>query len=124
MSEIPATDTIFALSSGRGRSGVAVIRISGPLSETVLTTITGNVPAPRLAAVHRLVDPSNGETLDVALVLFFKGPASFTGEDIAELHVHGGLAVIEGVLAALSAIQGLRAAEPGEFARRAQTLYS
>lgn len=119
MSESPATDTIFALSSGRGRAGVAVIRISGPLSASVLCKITGHIPEPRLARVCHLSDPASGEPLDDALVLFFKSPASFTGEDIAELHVHGGLAVIEGVLAALSSMQGLRAAEPGEFARRA-----
>ena len=119
MSDLPATDTIFALSSGRGRAGVAVIRISGPLSASVLSQISGCVPSPRQAAVCHLSDPASGEPLDDALVLFFEGPASFTGEDITELHLHGGIAVIEGVLATLSSMRGLRAAEPGEFARRA-----
>lgn len=113
------TDTIFALSSGRGRAGVAVIRVSGPLSSDAVTRLAGLTPQPRMAELKRLRHPSGGEVLDDALVLFFQGPASFTGEDIAEFHVHGGLAVVEGVLAALASLKGLRPAEPGEFARRA-----
>lgn len=115
----PSADTIFALSSGRGRAGVAVIRISGPHSAKALQGLGLDLPEPRLATLVTLRDPESHEPLDQALVLFFKAPSSFTGEDTAELHVHGGIAVVEGVLDALSLIEGLRAAEPGEFARRA-----
>lgn len=113
------TDTIFALSSGPGRAGVAVIRVSGPHVGTALTDIAGSVPAPRLAALRRLRRPGTGDVLDDALVLFFEGPRSETGEDMGEFHVHGGRAVVQSVLAALGAIEGCRMAEPGEFARRA-----
>lgn len=113
-------DTIYALASGAGRSGVAVIRISGGQAAAALKALSNKpMPTPRLAKLWRLSDPKSGETLDDALVLWFPGPASFTGEDVVELHVHGGLAVIEGVLGALSGIDGLRLAEPGEFTRRA-----
>lgn len=112
-------DTIFALSSGRGRAGVAVIRISGPRSTAALESLGMKAPPPRLATLAELRDPINGEPLDQALVLFFKAPSSFTGENTAELHVHGGVAVVDGILDALSRIEGLRSAEPGEFARRA-----
>ncbi|MCW8916908.1 MAG: tRNA uridine-5-carboxymethylaminomethyl(34) synthesis GTPase MnmE [Magnetovibrio sp.] len=117
---ISASDTIYALASGAGRSGVAVIRVSGPAARTALETLSGNaLPIPRMAKLWRLRDPRSGETLDDALVLWFPGPASFTGDDVVEFHIHGGLAVIEGVLAALSGLEGLRLAEPGEFTRRA-----
>lgn len=111
-------DTIFALSSGAGRAGVAVIRVSGPQADRALAALAGGVPGPRRAALRRLRDAS-GSPLDQALVIWMPGPASFTGEDIAELHVHGGRAVVAGVLAALGAVPGLRPAEAGEFARRA-----
>lgn len=111
-------DTIFALSSGAGRAGVAVIRVSGPQADRALAALAGGVPGPRRAVLRRLRDAS-GNLLDQALVIWMPGPASFTGEDIAELHVHGGRAVVAGVLAALSAVPGLRPAEAGEFARRA-----
>jgi len=114
-----STDTIFALSSGRGRAGVAVIRVSGPASRLALDKLAGGIPKRAAARLRRLEDPATGEALDEALVLYFEGPASFTGEDIAEFHVHGGLAVVEGVLEALGRLEGLRPAEPGEFARRA-----
>ena len=113
------SSTIFALSSGRGRAGVAVIRISGNFARDALEMLTGGVPEPRQAVLRRLTDPHSQELLDEALVLFFAGPASFTGEDVAELHIHGGPAVLDGVIAALGRIEGLRGAEPGEFARRA-----
>ncbi|MBF0251989.1 MAG: tRNA uridine-5-carboxymethylaminomethyl(34) synthesis GTPase MnmE [Alphaproteobacteria bacterium] len=113
-------DTIYALASGAGRAGVAVIRVSGPRAARALTALTqADVPQPRRAVLHRLRHPHGGETLDDALVLWFAGPASFTGEDVAELHVHGGPAVVDGVLGALSGLDGLRLAEPGEFTRRA-----
>lgn len=112
-------ETIFALSSAPGRAGVAVLRISGSAAGAALAALAGRCPAPRRATLARLVDPARGEPLDRALVLWFPAPASFTGEDVAELHLHGGRAVIDGVLGALSRRPGLRPAEPGEFARRA-----
>lgn len=115
-----AADTVFALSSARGRAGVAVIRLSGPGAGPALEALTAAAPPPpRLARLTRLADPDSGEALDRGLVLWFPGPASVTGEDVAELHVHGGRAVIAGVLDALARIDGLRPAEPGEFTRRA-----
>ena len=114
------TDTIFALSSGTGTAGVAVVRLSGSFSKTVLSLLTGgNVPAARKAALRTLKDPETSAVLDQALVLVFDAPASFTGEDVVELHLHGGRAVVEGVLATLQSVDGLRLAEPGEFSRRA-----
>ncbi|MFQ5625832.1 MAG: tRNA uridine-5-carboxymethylaminomethyl(34) synthesis GTPase MnmE [Methyloligellaceae bacterium] len=113
------TNTIFALSSGRGRAGVAVIRISGVRAREAVEALAGAAPEPRQAALRRLSDPHTDELLDEALVLLFAAPASFTGEDVAELHVHGGPAVLEGVISALGRMDGLRGAEPGEFARRA-----
>lgn len=112
------SDTIFALSSGAGRAGVAVIRLSGPGVPDVLRRLAGSPPEPRVAALRTLRD-SSGEPLDRALVLYFPAPASFTGEEVSELHVHGGTAVISGVLDVLGSLPGLRAAEAGEFARRA-----
>ncbi|MCC7046401.1 MAG: tRNA uridine-5-carboxymethylaminomethyl(34) synthesis GTPase MnmE [Alphaproteobacteria bacterium] len=113
-------DTIFALSSGRGRAGVAVLRVSGPAAPDALRRLTKpELPAPRHAALRVLRDPLTGETLDQALVLLFAAPRSETGEDMVELHLHGGPAVIAGVAEALAAMPGLRPAEPGEFTRRA-----
>ncbi len=113
-------DTIFALASGFGRAGIAVIRLSGPGSRgAVETLLGGGLPAPRRASLRRLRDPGTGEPLDQALVLWLPGPGSFTGEDQAELHIHGGVAVRDAVLRALAGLPGLRAAEPGEFTRRA-----
>jgi len=113
-------DTIYALASGRGRAGVAVLRISGPDAATVAQRLSaGRAPEPRRAVLRRLFDPEGGAPLDDALLIFFEAPASFTGEDVLELHVHGGRAVVDGVLAALGRLEGLRAAEPGEFTRRA-----
>ena len=112
-------DTIFALSSGLGRAGVAVIRTSGPEAGQAVARMAAPLPKPRFAALRRVRHPDSGEVLDDALVLWFPGPKSETGEDMAEFHVHGGRAVVQGVLAALGSIEGLRLAEPGEFARRA-----
>lgn len=116
-----SAETIFALASARGRAGVAVIRVSGPRAHLALAALCGGMklPEPRRAAVRRLSHPAGGEALDDALVIRFNRPASFTGEDVVELHVHGGPAVIEGVLSALAAMDGLRVAEAGEFTRRA-----
>ena len=112
--------TIFALSSAAGRAGVAVIRISGSAVARVLETMTSGVlPPPRQAVLRGLKHPGNGKVLDRGLVIWFPGPTSFTGEDCAELHIHGGRAVVQAVLEAIGGIEGCRMAEPGEFARRA-----
>lgn len=113
-------DTIFAPATPAGRGGVAVLRISGPGAGPALWALTGRpLPAPRLAMLAELRDPADGAMLDRGLVLWFAGPASYTGEDVVELHLHGGRAVTRGVIEALSRIAGLRPAEPGEFTRRA-----
>jgi tRNA modification GTPase len=114
------TATIFAPATAAGRAGVAVVRISGPRASAALTSLTRMaLPAPRHAARRRFSDPHSGAPLDDGLALWFPGPASFTGEDVAELHLHGSRAALAGVLAALGALPGLRLAEPGEFTRRA-----
>lgn len=110
--------TIFALSSGRGPAAIAVIRISGPRTSAALTALGVKAPAPRKAGLARIRDPRSGEIIDEALVLWFPGPHSETGEDVAELQAHGGRAVIAAILDALGQIDGLRMAEPGEFTRR------
>src|SRR5215207_8439516 len=112
------TDTIFALSSGRPPAAIAVIRISGPRARHALEALTGRVPEPRRAALARVRDPQSGEVLDEALALFFPGPKSETGEDTAELQLHGGRAVVAATFAALASLDGLRPAEAGEFTRR------
>ncbi|EMP24116.1 tRNA modification GTPase GTPBP3 [Chelonia mydas] len=134
-------DTIFALSSGRGKCGVAVVRTSGPASGAALRSLTGQqeLPRPRAVALRRILDPSSAETLDRGLVIWFPDTryqsrhcppglscpsatlalGGFTGEDCSELHVHGGPAVVGGVLQALGRLPGLRPADPGEFTKRA-----
>jgi tRNA modification GTPase len=114
----PRDHTIFALSSGRPPSALAVVRVSGPGASLVLTTLAGKLPAPRRAS-RRLLHDGGGQPIDDAVVLWFPGPASATGEDVAEFHVHGGRAVLAALLAAISLIPNMRAAEPGEFTRRA-----
>lgn len=109
--------TIFSLSSGRPPAGVAVVRVSGPAAGAALLALGGRMPSPRRATLVRLRDA--GTAIDDALVLWFPAPASFTGEDVAELHVTGGPAVVAALLRALGTIEGLRPAEPGEFTRRA-----
>lgn len=111
--------TIYALSSGHGKAGVAIIRISGPAAGNVLRLLCGSIPAARVATLRSLRDPESREVLDRSLVIWFPAPGSFTGEDLAELHIHGGRAVIDAVFRALGAIDGMRPAEPGAFARRA-----
>ena len=113
------SDTIFALSSGRPPAGIAVVRISGAAAGETLARMAGSLPEPRTARLGALRDPATGELLDRALLLWMPGPATATGEDVAELHLHGGRAVVDGVLAALRAQPGLRDAEAGEFTRRA-----
>jgi len=111
------SDTIYALSSGAPPAAIAVVRISGPRAEAALEALAGTLPAPRRATVAAL--RAGGEVLDNALIIRFPGPHSATGEDVVELHLHGGRAVVAGVRAALGAMAGLREAEPGEFTRRA-----
>ena len=114
------SDTIFAPATAPGRAALALVRISGPAAADVCRRLTGRTaPAPRRAALRRMRDPRSGEAIDQGLVLWFPGPRSFTGEDVLELQVHGGRAVIGALLEALSGLAGLRPAEPGEFARRA-----
>lgn len=112
-------DTIFALSSGHGVAGVAVFRISGPGASRALIDLCGRLPSPRRASLCTLVDRTDGQPLDQALVLWFPAPKSFTGEDVVELHCHGGRAVVAAVLRVLGRMQGFRLAEAGEFTRRA-----
>src|SRR3954463_9059206 len=114
----PRDQTIFALSSGRPPSALAVVRVSGPGASVVLTTLAGKLPAPRQAS-RRLLRDRAGQPIDEAVVLWFPGPGSATGEDVAEFHVHGGRAGLAALLAAISVIPNMRAAEPGEFTRRA-----
>ena len=111
-------DTIFALSSGAPPAGIAVVRVSGPQAGAALVALGGTLPPPR-RAVSRSLRDSAGELLDRALVLWLPGPGTATGEDVAELHLHGGRAVVRAVEATLAALPGLRQAEPGEFTRRA-----
>jgi tRNA modification GTPase len=113
------SDTIFALSSGRPPAAISIIRISGPVAHRAGERIAGLLPGARSAVVRELTNPETGELLDEALVLRFDAPGSSTGEDVVEFHCHGGRAVVDAVLQALSGIDGLRAAEPGEFTRRA-----
>ncbi|MDG2032418.1 MAG: tRNA uridine-5-carboxymethylaminomethyl(34) synthesis GTPase MnmE, partial [Rhodospirillales bacterium] len=112
--------TIFAVSTGSGRAGIAVIRLSGPSALKAVSSFTGltDIP-PRKATRVTLTDPESEETLDDGLVLVFPQPKSFTGEDVAELHVHGSRAVLDDVMLALSRQPALRPAEAGEFSRRA-----
>ncbi|MGU3536416.1 tRNA uridine-5-carboxymethylaminomethyl(34) synthesis GTPase MnmE [Methylobacterium sp. A54F] len=113
------TSTIFAPASGFGRAAVAVIRISGPETGPALSALCGALPPPRRLSLRPLREPGTGILLDRALVAWLPGPATFTGEDMGELHLHGGLAVRAGVLRALAALPGLRHADPGAFTRRA-----
>ena len=115
----PDPSTIFALSSGAPPAGIAVIRISGPQAGAALVTLAGGLPAPRRATLRALTMPGTDELLDRALLLWFPGPHSATGEDLAEIHAHGGRAVVQAIERARGCIDGLRRAEPGEFTRRA-----
>ncbi len=112
-------DTIFALSSGAPPAAIGIIRISGSLARKALQTLTSNVPKARVATLKNITNPVMNEQLDTALCLWFPGPDSATGEDLVEIHCHGGRAVIRAIENVLEQIDGLRRAEPGEFTRRA-----
>lgn len=112
-------ETIFALSSGSPPAAIGVIRISGPGAGAACAALAGSLPVPRQASLRWLVDPVSGDRLDHALCLWFPGPRTATGEDLAEFHVHGGRAVVAVVQDALSKLPGVRPALAGEFTRRA-----
>src|SRR5712671_6221178 len=114
----PRDQTIFALSSGRPPSAISIVRVSGPQAGAALTLLAGKMPAPRMAT-RALLRDRDRQPIDDAVILWFPGPASATGEDVAEFHVHGGRAVLAALFAALSDFDHVRAAEPGEFTRRA-----
>lgn len=111
--------TIYALASGSGKAAVAVIRISGPSVASLLRAMIKSIPTPRVAALRPIVEPTSGEIIDHGLVLWFPAPHSFTGEDCAELQIHGSRAAVQAVLRLLGQFPGARLALPGEFARRA-----
>src|SRR5262249_43418533 len=114
----PREQTIFALASGRPPSAIAIVRVSGPQASTVLLKLAGNAPKPRSATRVQLRDVE-GQPMDEAIVLWFPGPASATGEDLAEFQVHGGRAILASLFASLSTFEDVRPAEPGEFTQRA-----
>jgi tRNA modification GTPase len=114
-----SSDTIYALSTGIGRAGVAVFRASGPAARLGVEALAGTLPEPRRASLRRIRDPLTGEIIDEGLVLWLPGPASFTGEDMAEYHLHGSRAVADGMIGVLGRLPGYRLAEAGEFTRRA-----
>src|SRR5690349_24795281 len=114
----PRDQTIFALSSGRPPSAIALVRVSGSQAKKIVTALAGKLPSPRLAT-HVLLRDVGQRPIDDAVVLWFPGPASATGEDVAEFHVHGGRAVLAALFAALAGFENVRPAEPGEFTRRA-----
>src|SRR3984957_6042927 len=113
----PREQTIFALSSGRPPSAIAMVRVSGPQARTAMTLLAGRLPTPRMATRGLLRD-ARRQPIDDAVVLWFPGPASATGEDVAEFHVHGGRAVLAALFAALSTFDQMRGGGPGEFTRR------
>lgn len=113
------TNTIFALSSGPPPAAIGIIRVSGPQAAEALEALVGHLPPPRRATLTLLREPDSLEPLDRSIVLWFPGPATVTGEDLAEIHCHGGRAVVEAIFSVLGKLPGLRPAAPGEFTRRA-----
>lgn len=111
-------DTIFALATAQGKAGVSIVRVSGPLAFQIAEVLSGTRPEPRVATL-RVIKDADGGFLDQAVLLGFKAPASFTGEDVVEFHLHGSIAVTRSVMSVLSGMDGVRIAEPGEFTRRA-----
>ena len=112
--------TIYALSSGPGVAGVAIIRISGPEASEVVNRLTkGGLPPPRLATLRKINNINTSELIDEGIIIWFPGPESYTGEDMAEIHVHGGKSVVLAVQKEISTINNCRLAEPGEFTKLA-----
>ena len=112
--------TIYALSTGPGISGVAIVRISGPESSLVIKSLTGKeIPKPRMATLRKINNINNSELIDEGIIIWFPGPHSYTGEDMAEIHIHGGKAVVQAVHNSISNIKNCRLAEPGEFTKLA-----
>ena len=112
--------TIYALSSGPGISGVAIVRISGKETEKVVKLLTGkSIPSPRVATLRKINKINTSELIDEGIILWFPGPESYTGEDMAEMQVHGSKAVIEALHSSISKIDNCRLAEPGEFTKLA-----
>ena len=112
--------TIYALSTGPGISGVAIIRISGPEASNVIKSITGKeIPKPRVATLRKINNINTSELIDEGIIIWFPGPESYTGEDMAEFHVHGSKAVIEALHSSIEKINNCRLAEPGEFTKLA-----
>ena len=110
--------TIFALSSGPGVSGVAVVRVSGPEASNVIKSLTGKeIPKPRMATLRKINNINTSELIDEGIIIWFPGPQSYTGEDLAEIHVHGGKAVVLALQKEIAKIQNCRLAEPGEFTK-------
>src|SRR3954462_14392134 len=114
----PRDQTIFALCSGRPPNAISVVRVSGAQAGTILSSLANRIPPPR-QATRGLIRDANQQPIDDAVVLWFPGPKSATGEDVAEFHVHGGRAVLSALFTALSSFENTRAAEPGESPRRA-----
>jgi tRNA modification GTPase len=110
--------TIYALSTGPGISGVAIIRISGLETQKIIKLLTGNkLPQPRVATLRKINKINTSELIDEGIILWFPGPESYTGEDMAEFHIHGSKAVIEALHTSISEIKNCRLAEPGEFTK-------
>ena len=112
--------TIYALSSGPGVSGVSIIRVSGPDTKKVIKKLTGKeIPSPRMATLRKINNINTSELIDEGIIIWFPGPESYTGEDMAEFHVHGGKAVVMAVQEAISNVENCKLAEPGEFTKLA-----
>ena len=114
-----SSQTIFALSSGSLPSAIAIVRISGPSTKKALSMLVDKIPKPRYMTYSEIKSPKTKEIIDIALIVYFPSNLSITGEDLAEFHLHGSVAVLDDFLLALSLISGLRPAEAGEFSKRA-----
>ena len=110
--------TIYALSSGSGLAGISVIRISGTDTSEVISQLTGKkLPTPRVATLRKINKINTNELIDEGIIIWFPGPQSYTGEDMAELHVHGSISVVQAIHKSISEVENCRLAEPGEFTK-------
>ena len=115
-----ADKTIYALASGKGRAGIAIIRISGTETSNIIKILSlTNLPKARFAKYLSIYDPKTNDLLDDCILLWFPAPNSYTGEDVAEFHIHGGMAVINSLMTVLNGLDNIRLALPGEFTKRA-----